>query len=419
MQKGSVYTVTPTGMAQGGDAVARIDGRACFVTGALPGEVVEVQISHVTPTYVRAVVQKVITPSPDRVEPRVPGAPHMEWQHIAHEAQVRYKVGILHDQLSHLGKIQGIPAIEPVAGSAPWHYRNNCRLHGYGAYVGYRADGSAHVTEVLDDPLLQPALQEAVAALRTALNEHAPEARHHWSVVLRLSETTGEIVAAFIDLPNRVAIALREAWVALCPRVVGVQMPWGGFEGPETIKEQHMGITLELRATTFFQVSLGAAQALCDTVIDELGDTSGQRIIDAYCGAGTFTLPLARQSDRVIGIEEYTPAVENGQANAWSNKLENVEWYNESVEKGMMHVHHADAVVLDPPRKGCHPAVIQSLLRFKPTRIAYVSCHPGTLARDVGLLTADGYTVTSVHCVDCFPQTAHIESVVLLTRTAG
>jgi len=217
-------------------------------------------------------------------------------------------------------------------------------------------------------------------------------------------------------LPNRIAIQIRDAWVAACPNVIGVRMPWGAVDGAETVTELHFGVSLDLGATTFFQVSLGAARALCDTVLSGLGDITDQRIVDAYCGAGTFTLPLAMQCGRVIGIEEYAPAVANGQANAWNNKLENVEWFAESVEKGIMHVHNADAVVLDPPRKGCHPAVIQSLHRFKPTKIAYVSCHPGTLARDLGLIVAGGYRITAVSCVDCFPQTSHVESVVMLER---
>lgn len=416
MQKGAEYIVTPHAMAQGGDAVGRIDGLACFIPGALPGEEVKVKITQVNTSYVRAELLEIITPSADRVPVLHPGAPNMEWQHIDPVAQLQYKVEILHDQLVHIGKLADVPEIQKVIGSPAWQYRNNARLHGYGNYLGYRADGSKHVTEVTEDPLLQPALQQVVKALRAAVAAHPPEPRTNWSVVLRLSETTGDVVAAINDLPNRIAIQIRDAWVAACPNVIGVRMPWGAVDGAETVTELHFGVSLDLGATTFFQVSLGAARALCDTVLSGLGDITDQRIVDAYCGAGTFTLPLAMQCGRVIGIEEYAPAVANGQANAWNNKLENVEWFAESVEKGIMHVHNADAVVLDPPRKGCHPAVIQSLHRFKPTKIAYVSCHPGTLARDLGLIVAGGYRITAVSCVDCFPQTSHVESVVMLER---
>jgi 23S rRNA (uracil1939-C5)-methyltransferase len=129
-------------------------------------------------------------------------------------------------------------------------------------------------------------------------------------------------------------------------------------------------------------------------------------------------LPLAQRSRRVIGIDEFAPAIENGQQNAWFNGFENIDWIAEPVERGLVHVYDVDAIVLDPPRKGLHPEVMMSISRLQPQRIVYVSCHPGTLARDVQAIMADGYALTSVSSVDCFPQTAHIESVLVLERTA-
>jgi 23S rRNA (uracil1939-C5)-methyltransferase len=168
---------------------------------------------------------------------------------------------------------------------------------------------------------------------------------------------------------------------------------------------------------TFFQVSLSAAKTLCDAVLAGLGDDISEwRVVDAFCGAGTFTLPLAQRAKRVIGIEEYAPAVASGQQNAWTNGLENVEWYTEPVERGIAHVLEADAIVLDPPRRGCHPETIMGILRLMPKKVVYVSCHPGTLARDLQLIVAGGYKVTAITCVDCFPQTAHVESVTVLER---
>lgn len=418
MQKNTEVELHPHAMAQGGDAVARLDGLAVFVQGALPGEHVRARLRQVTSSFARADVVEVLVAAPKRVAPRLADAPHMEWQHIDHAAQIEFKRQILVEQLQRIGKLTSLPAVRHVSGSAPWHYRNSARLHGYGSYLGYKADGSAHVTVVDDDPLLHPALQAAIHTLRQAVAAHPPPPRTVWTAWLRLSEANGTVVAAFDDLPNRVAIAVWEVWQRLQPTVVGVRMPWGGHEGAETVAELHAGIRLDLGATTFFQVSQAAATALWHEVQTSIGDTSGQRVVDAYCGAGTFTLPLAQRSLRVIGIEEYAPAIANGQHNAWTNGFENVEWIAEPVEKGLAHVYEIDAIVLDPPRRGLHPDVIVGIERLAPQRIVYVSCHPGTLARDLQALQAVGYTITRVACVDCFPQTSHVESVVTLERHA-
>jgi 23S rRNA (uracil1939-C5)-methyltransferase len=135
MKIGEEYTLTPRTMAQGGDAVGRISGWPCFVSGALPGETVNVKITHVTNTYARATVVNVLTPAPERVIPRVGRCPHMEWQYIASDAQLEFKRQILRKTMTYLGKLSDLPEITAVAGSNPWHYRNSARLHGYGTHL--------------------------------------------------------------------------------------------------------------------------------------------------------------------------------------------------------------------------------------------------------------------------------------------
>ena len=414
--RGDAHMLTPHAMAQGGDAVARLDGMACFVSGALPDEQVRVVITDVQKNFLKASVTEVIEASSLRVPVRVSGAPHMEWQHIDPVAQLEFKRQILFEQLTHLGKLTNVPTIQTAIGSPSWHYRNSARLHGYGHYLGYRAEGSAHVIEVADDPLLHPVLQQALVALRAVLVQHQPEPRTAWSMSVRVSETSGQVVAAIKDLPNRLAITIREAWVARLPQLVGVLMPYGVVEGEGTVRELHYGVALDLGATTFFQVSLGAARALCDAVMDGLSDVSSGHVIDAYCGAGTFTLPVAQIANHVTAIEEYAPSVEAGQQNAWQNDIGNIDWRTAPVEKALRNIGDADAVVLDPPRRGLHPAVIGELARISPMTIVYVSCHPGTLARDVAQLVEHGYRIDAVTCIDCFPQTAHVESVTVLRK---
>ncbi|MBC8160389.1 MAG: class I SAM-dependent RNA methyltransferase, partial [Roseiflexaceae bacterium] len=142
-----------------------------------------------------------------------------------------------------------------------------------------------------------------------------------------------------------------------------------------------------------------------------------ERLFDLYCGVGTFALPLARSAARVTGIEDSPGAVRAAERTAEANKLTNTRFRAGPVERAISDYQHgAEAIVLDPPRRGCHPRAIEEMLRLNPRRIAYVSCHPGTLARDLKALVAGGYTVTRVTPVDIFPQTPHIESVSVLEK---
>jgi 23S rRNA (uracil1939-C5)-methyltransferase len=156
---------------------------------------------------------------------------------------------------------------------------------------------------------------------------------------------------------------------------------------------------------------------LIERVANLLQVAQGQRILDLFCGVGTFALPLAEAGARVTGVEVYAPAIEDARRSAELNNLQGLEWHAGPVEAVLARLAGPyDGAVLDPPRRGCDPAALQHLLRLRPERIVYVACHPGTLARDCKVLSEGGYTVERVEMIDLFPQTHHVESIVLLHR---
>lgn len=404
-----IVEITLDNVAQGGDGVGRWENRVVFAQGGLPGERVRVQLDERKDAYARGSVAEVLEAAPERIAPRDPEADHMPWQHIEYAAQLRFKQQILAEQLAKIGGID-VEVSEIMPASPPWGYRESARVHVQGEELGYFRAGSRELRPFPGDPLLAPGLSEALLALSSLLDEGSQLEE----VVLRSSSQEGYIVASLRGKADLKTLAHR--WMTRAPQLAGVAHG-RGEQGRVEITEELGGITFLLRPEGFFQVNQRSAQVLLDLVRDGLQLSGEERLFDLYCGVGTFALPLARSVARVTGIEESPASVRTAEKTAEANKLENTRFRAGPVERVISDYQHgADALVLDPPRRGCHPRALEEILRLDPRRIVYVSCHPGTLARDLKALVAGGYTVTQVTPVDLFPQTPHIESVSVLEK---
>lgn len=399
------------GIAQGGEGVGRWEGRVVFAAGGLPGERVRVTLTEYHNAYAHGVVSEVLEVSRDRVEPRVPGADQIPWQHIAYPAQLRFKRQILADQLAKLAGLNDLPIGETIAAPRAWEYRNSAHLHVDGDTVGYHIAGTRDVRAIDADPLLIPALNEVLGGLQAALQ---PE-DGLTDVVLRASESYGYVVAHLHGPRNLRPLA--ERWRSFSPRLAGIVLPTAPHLGADHVLEELDGIVFRLRPETFFQVNLAGAAELLRLARAGLAPNTAMTLLDLYCGAGTFALPLARQTNQVIGVEEFAGAVADAEAGAQLNGIANTRFVAERVELALARIDApVDAILLDPPRRGCHPRALEGILRLAPPRIVYISCHPATLARDLKTLVAGGYRPVDVQPVDLFPQTPHIECVVTLER---
>jgi 23S rRNA (uracil1939-C5)-methyltransferase len=416
--------LTLDGIAQGGEGVGRWNDRVVFARGGLPGERVRVSLTERHESYAHALVAEVLEFSPDRVPPRQPNADHMPWQHIAYPAQLRYKRQILADQLAKIGGLDNVVDAETIAAPRPWNYRNSARFHGQGQRIGYYAADSRDLREVTHDPLLLPVLNDALVALHAVVQA---DMRAPPEIVLRASEAYGYALAVLHGAAGADLVDLRRlagAWRMRCPALAGVALVGHSAAGrpvetlgADQLIEELGGIAFHLHPTGFFQVNAVGAEKLLELVRRGLELRGHERLLDLYCGAGAFALPLAGAVSEVLGIEEYAGAVEDARATAVANGVANVHFEIGRVEMALTRLDEAfDAVVLDPPRRGCHPQALAELVRLAPTRIVYVSCHPATLARDLKRLVAGGYHVARVQPVDLFPQTVHIESVAILEQ---
>lgn len=406
------------GMAQGGEAVGRHAGQVVFVQGGLPGELVTVRLSEERPAYRRGVVIEILKPSPERTTPRCSlfgrcGGCH--WQHIAYPAQLAYKRAIVVEQCRHLGGIPDPPVAETMGMAEPWGYRSTAELHVDSAgRPGYYAPRSHWVVPLACCPLLVPALDDLLGPLAQSLSTIAPADRPA-HVTLRYSWAERRVLALFSGGTPAGMGSLAEQMAARLPEMIWQH---GRREqrlaGRGYLHETLGGANLRISPTSFFQVNVPQAERLLATVREMLSPAPGDHLLDAYAGVGALSLPLAGQVARVTAVEVHPAAVADLRENARRLAEGRVEVIAGPVEGVLAGRGRFDLAILDPPRRGCAPGALRAFLEARPRRLVYVSCHPGTLARDLRVLQEGGYRLRQVQPLDLFPQTFHVESAALL-----
>ncbi|MHB0857821.1 MAG: 23S rRNA (uracil(1939)-C(5))-methyltransferase RlmD [Anaerolineae bacterium] len=407
----TIVTLTLRAMAHGGEALGESDRKTVFVPLAIPGEKVRVRIDEEHKRFARATLIEVLEPSPARVAPPcryfgVCGG--CQWQHIAYEAQLEFKREIVRGQLQRVGKIAN-PTVKPVLGMEdPWSYRNHVQLSvDEEGGLGYQALRSHQVVAVDECWIIDPLLEELWAALEM-------DATGLRTVGLRAGVQTGEQMIVFEGRDEEDIPELEAELPISCV----YHMEDGRslvLVGEDSFRERLGNREYRISSQSFFQVNTAQAERMVGIVREFLEPVKGGVLLDAYCGVGAFALALADDFARVVGIEESPSAIEDAIYNGRNDgHVEFVEGAVEEVLPGLLET--CDAVVLDPPRAGCAPEVLEALAALAPQRIVYVSCDPATLARDVAVLAGLGYALVEVQPVDMFPQTYHVETVVLMSR---
>ena len=377
-----------------GEAVGRRDdGKIVLAAYGIAGERVVVEVREEHPTYVIAEVVEVLRSSPERVQPRCPhfgACGGCQLQHISYEEQGRIKRNVLTDQLRRIGHIVEPPVSEILAAADPWHYRNNARFTVRREGVSGFTHWHTHRFEPIDECLIMdPRINDIKRKLDGALTNRERQ------LAVRIGRNTeGTLVH---------------------PALNGRGDERSVKTGQESYEERLFNVPFKVSAASFFQVNTAQAERMMALVRDRLQPTSSDTVVDAYAGVGTIAALIAPMVGRVIAIEESAAAVRDAEVNL--APFPNVEMVLAKTEEALPELdERVDAVILDPPRAGCYPEVIDALRRLQPRRIVYVSCDPATLARDLNRLILYGYMLTDVTPVDMFPHTYHIESVSTLER---
>ena len=389
-QQGDRVTLTLTSWGRLGEAMADFDGHNVFVAGGIPGERVVAEVVKVHRKYVSAKVVDVLEASPDRVEPPCPyygECTGCQWQHLSYDAQLKTKHEKVTDALQRVGELADPPVSEVRPSPDQLGYRNHARftINRDGALGFINRETRQFVR--IDKCLL----------MHQGVNDLLEELQDHCGETTQLSIRAGKYSGDFLIQPYLVH-----------PEI-------GVLPGQKRYTESVAGQDFLVSSPSFFQVNVEQAAAAADVVRDRLHLTAADVLLDAYTGVGTFAILLAPSVKRVIAVEESSAAVTDAKQNA--GDLQNLEFVLGRTEDVLRNLPvKPDVVVLDPPRSGCQPRALESLIEMAPSRVAYVSCDAETLGRDLKILCQGGYRLDEVAPLDMFPQTHHVECVALLSR---
>jgi 23S rRNA (uracil1939-C5)-methyltransferase len=420
-------------LAHDGRGVAKVEGKATFIRGALPGERVRYRVRHRRRGMDEADLLAVLSPAADRVTPPCPhfgSCGGCVLQHLAPAAQVAAKQAGLLGDLRRIARLTPARVLEPVTGPVSG-YRRRARLGVHRdrdsgvVRIGFRGEDT-HIIQALQGcEVLDPRLGVLIAPLATLLGTLSIPHR-----IPQLEVATGEasvvIVVRHLEPLSASDLDALRGFGAQH----GVEL-WTQSGGPATAvplapaARLHYslpahGVELDFLPTDFVQVNAAVNALMIDQALDLLALDGSQRVLDLFAGLGNFTLPLARRAASVVGVEGEAALVARARANATANGITNTEFHCSDlfdVRPGAPWMRGTyDAVLLDPPRAGARE-VLPALAQLGARRIVYVSCHPGTLARDAGLLVAEhGYRLSAAGVCDMFPHTAHVESMALFER---
>ena len=448
LQQGQIVELEISDLNTSGEGVGRHEGRVVFVPNTVTGDRLSAKIIQSKAKFARGKLEKLLTPSPHRIRPNCIVADKCggcQWQHIEPSYQREAKRQQIIQALHRIGGFKDLE-VQPVLHTTDvLNYRNKstyplARSSTGQVQAGYYRLGSHKLVNLnqcpVQDERLHPLLKEVKQDIQqrgwSIYNEHNHQGKlRHLS--LRIGKNTGEMLLTLISTSKELTGIEEQArsWLDRYPGLVGVCINLNRdrtnailgqtthtVAGKSYLREIFAGTELHIAADTFFQVNTHAAELLLQTAIKQLNLTGEEKVVDAYCGIGTFSLPLARRVKQVIGIEVNSAAIAQAKSNAVLNQINNATFLAGKVKHCLNRLEfQPDIFLLDPPRKGCDPQVIAAILQLQPSRIAYISCKPATLARDLQLLCQSGtYQVTHVQPVDFFPQTTHVECCAILNR---
>lgn len=431
-----------------GSGVAKVEGYPLFIPGALPGEEVDIQVGKTLKNYGFARLLNVTKASPDRVAPPChvfPECGGCQLQHLSYEGQLVQKRKTVRDVMDRIAKLPHVP-VHPVKGmDNPWRYRNKSQIpfsEQDGKVVsGFYRSRTHHIVDTDVCIIQSEEADELMSTLKHemhALGIDAYDEKAHRGMlrhlIVRKGRATGEIMVVLVTRKKK--FPQKEAVVELIKRVVPdvtsimqnvndqkTNVIFGDetilLYGKSFIIDSIGPIDFEISARSFYQVNPEQTEVLYGQALEYAQLTGGESVIDAYCGIGTISLFLAQKAKEVYGVEIVPQAIEDAKRNADLNGIDNAYFEAGPAEvvipKWYADGKRFDVLVVDPPRKGCDEELLKTILEYNPKRVVYVSCNPGTLARDLRILEDGGYRTQEVQPVDMFPHSSHVECCALLT----
>ena len=449
VQKNQLITAEITDLTHEGAGVAKIEGYTLFVPDSLPGEKAKIRVVHTKKDYGYGRVEELLEKSPDRVDPpcdiygRCGGC---QLQHLSYEGQLKYKQKQVKDALERIGGLSGVKVLPTLGMEYPWIYRNKAQVpvaaRDGELIAGFYQKRSHQIIDMDHCLITDETVDEIIQEVKKIAKEtgippydettHQGVLRH---IVVRIGRETGEVMVVLVtktdDLPHRKTFirGLTEKYPQIKAIAHNINSKRTNVIFGETTKtiwgrdviyDRIGSVKFAISARSFYQVNPQQTRVLYEKALEYAELTGQETVIDAYCGIGTISLFLAQKAGKVYGVEVVPEAIEDAKANAELNGLDNAFFEAGKAEDVIPAWHEkgikADVIVVDPPRKGCDEALLKTIIAMKPKRVVYVSCNPSTLARDLRILEDGGFQTIEVQPVDMFPQTTHVETVVLMSK---
>ena len=440
------YELIINGYSHQGEGIGRVNNFTIFVPGAMLGERVRVKISEVKKNFARGQLEEIILSSPFRVEPQCPVynfCGGCQLQHIVYEKQLEIKKVIVQDALRRLGH-QKVEVLPVIGMEYPWRYRNKGhfqieqekgKLH-----LGFYRTGSYDFIEASGCVLFSSQINQLVSYLEEQLslqkvvvyNRRTGEGNLR-NILIRESRNNKEIMIVFITKEESLGFdqSILNDLTRIFPQVVSIyqninksyrpvleEKDFRLLKGKVDLEEAIGPFKFKISPQSFFQVNISQAQKLNEKILEYSHLNGEETVIDSYCGTAAISIYLANYAKKVYGIEIEKSAIRDARINGELNRVFNLEFINGKVEEWLYRWRKkgekAQIIIVDPPRKGCSEEALKEIIKIKPKQILYVSCNPATLARDLEYLTKDVYKIEKILPIDMFPQTSHIECVVLM-----
>ena len=450
MKKDDLIELTIEDLGVDGEGIGKVDGMAIFVKDAVPGDRVQAKVMKMKKSYGYARLMQVLDPSPERMEPRCAFARQCggcQLQAMTYEAQLDFKAKKVWNHLIRIGSLTDLAKPEIIGMDDPWRYRNKAQFP-FGTdkegnpVTGFYAARSHNIipcTEcwlgVEENKVILEKILDHLKTYHISTYDEVSGKGLLRHVLIRKGFTTGEVMVCLIlngrtmpkltelvnslrEVPGMTSITInvntKNTNVIMGTEMISV---WG----QDYITDYIGNIKYQISPLSFYQVNPVQTKKLYETALEYADLKGNETVWDLYCGIGTISLFLAQKAGKVYGVEIVPQAINDARQNAKLNGIENAEFFVGKAEEVLPEKYekegiYADVIVVDPPRKGCDTAALETMVKMKPERIVYVSCDSATLARDVKWLGERGYEVKKVKACDMFPGTVHVETVVLLSQ---
>lgn len=400
--------VTVSKLDHFGRGISFIDNKICFIENALPGEECEVEITNEKKNYYEAKLINILNQSADRLDvicPYYDKCGGCQLMHLDYQKQLEYKKNKVIELLERFAGIKDIK-VNNIISSNSINYRNKITLHGVGNKIGLYQEKTNDLIKIDYCLITSNIINDVIKRL----NDYFDSNEEINSIVIKATSLNEVmiIIKGNID---------KDRFISNYSDINSIYLNNDLIYGKKSITEVINDLYFEVYPDSFFQINYINMKEMYNRVINFYKENSGLNVLDLYCGTGTIGMLIAKYCNSVIGVEVNSDAIKSANLCKDKNNISNISFYLGKVEGKIDNFKDIDSIVVDPPRSGLDNHTIDTIIKLNPKSMIYISCDPVTLARDLNILK-HSYNITEITSIDMFPNTYHVENVVILEKSS-